>query len=294
MVETWIILALLYPLFLALSNVIDKFLLEKRVKYCFALAPMSGLMVFLLASGVLLFMPLHTTPTQSIVAFSIGIVISITWILYFYILSFEEVSRAMAIGYMTPVIVAVFARTILGEALPLSKYAAILLATTGAILIGIEKWDRGIVMRKMFYLILLNCTLWAVIATLQKYLLSTVSFYNLFVLQSFGLTTGLALTLISQKVRKHVPHIFKSIHFVFVSEALTFTGGIVSLAAMSRTEVSKVSAMGSVQPLYILAVMLLLSTFMPKILKEVFTKQTLAIKIISVVMIVVGTYFIAL
>ena len=294
MVETWIALALLYPLFLALSNVIDKFLLTKRVKYCFALAPMSGLMVFLLASGVLFFVPLHTTLTQSIAAFSIGIVISITWILYYYILSFEEVSRAMAIGYLTPVIVALFARIILSESLPFSKYAAIILATTGAVLIGIQKWDRGIVMRKMFYFILLNCTLWAIVAITQKYLLSTMSFYNLFVLQSFGLTMGLAFTLLLQKVRTHVPHIFKSIHFVFVSEALTFTGGIVYLAAMSRAEVSKVSAMGSIQPLYVLIVMLLLSTFMPNILKEVFTKQTLVIKIISVLMIVVGTYIVAL
>ncbi len=292
--ETWLFLALLAPLFYALSNMVDKFLLDKRVKYCFALAPISGLCALVFGVITFFFISFKDIPqTQLIVAFLLGLGIALNYVLYYYALSFEEVSRVVSIWYLSPVFVLLFATVFLGEHLPLLKIFAVLLAVSGAVLIGFEKFDRGFVMRRAFYWVLFNCLLAAVITTVQKYLLGGMAFWNLFCLQSFGLFVGLSLTLFSGRVRAHFGHVMKSVHLVIVTEVLTFVAAIIFLSAMSRAEVAKVSALSSVQPIYLLILMLISSLFIPHILKEEFTRRSFAIKVISVLMVVVGAYFIA-
>ncbi len=291
--ETWLILSLIFPALYALANVIDKFLLEKRVQNCFSIVPVGGWIQLIFGIGVLLFAPFAGTHSQAIIAFLIGIGISITYGLYYYALSVEEATRAISIWYMTPVIIAILAAIFLDEILPAWKYAAIIVAAAGAVLIGIEQL-RGFVMRKGFYVILLNSFILATISIAQKHMLETLSFLNLFGIQSLGLATGGTLFLVSRNVRRHLSIVLKSAHVVFAGETVTFAAVLIGLSAVASAEVSKVSAMSSVQPLYLLIYMILLSTFIPHILKEVFTRKTLAIKIVSILMIVVGTFFVAL
>ncbi len=291
--ETWLILSLIFPALYALANVIDKFLLEKRVQNCFSIVPVGGWIQLIFGIGVLIFAPFSGTLTQAIIAFLIGIGVSITYGLYYYALSVEEATRAISVWYMTPVIIAILAAIFLDEILPAWKYAAIIIAAAGAVLVGIEQL-RGFVMRKGFYVILLNSLILATISIAQKHMLETLSFLNLFGIQSLGLATGGTLFLVSRHVRKHLHVVLKSAHFVFAGETVTFAAVLIGLSAVARAEVSKVSAMSSIQPLYLLIYMLLLSTFMPHVLKEVFTRKTLSIKIVAILMIVVGTFLVAL
>ena len=49
---SWLPYALLFPFLYALCNVIDKFLLEKKIQNMYALGVFSGLLIFLSALGV--------------------------------------------------------------------------------------------------------------------------------------------------------------------------------------------------------------------------------------------------
>lgn len=281
--------------FYAFANIIDKFLLEKRIKNCFSQVFVISFAAFIAGILTWFFVPFENVPTTSIfLGFLAGLVYSVGYYLYFYTISFDEVSRFVSVIYVTPLIVVLFALLFLGESLPLWKYFAVILTALGAFLIGVEKFELKPVMRVGFWLALLSCLFWGGTSILQKYVLSSASFWNVFALQQFGLSAGLFCSIFLRDARMHLKNAFKSIHFIFLSEGFNFTALIIFLWALSKKEVSLISAMSSLQPLYLLIFMLLISAFVPKLLKEVFTKETLVIKVVSVLMIVVGVFLISL
>jgi len=293
--ETWLLLSLLYPAVYAFVNLVDKFLLEKKVKNCFSLCIVSGIVVLAIGIIVAIVFPFEgLTMRLAITGLVAGLVYSVGYASYFYAVSFEEISRVVSILYTTPIFVLLFAVVFLGESLPAWKYGAIASAVAGAVLIGVEKFELKPVMRKAFWIIIISCIFYAGGATISKYLLGHLSFWNVFAIQSYGAAFGLLTILFSKNARAHLKHTFKSLHIIVLSEIIDLCATMMFLAAVSMTAISKVSAMGSIQPLYLLIVMFVLSAFMPKLLKEVYTKKTLGIKMVSVLLIVVGAYFVAI
>ncbi len=293
MAVSWIVYALLYPALLAIINVLDKFLLDKRIRDYRSLLLVIGFVA--LPGGVLitLFAPWEKVTSMQIgLGMLSGVLIAISYGVYFHVLSFEEVSRVISIWYTTPVIVALFAAVILKEYLPWWKYVAIVIATGGAVLIGMERFSRIPVMRRGFWVIISMCVLSGIVSIIAKYLLFDLSIWNVIGLEMLGVSL-LVLFIFSKRSRTHVRQTLKSLHLIVISEYVTYAAWLLWAAAVALTNVSLVSAMGSVQPLYVLILMLMLSTFKPNILKEVFTRKTFAIKAISILMIVIGTFFVA-
>jgi len=294
MAVSWIVYALLYPALLAIVNVVDKFLLDKRIRDYRSIFLVIGF-VALPAGALITFLApwRNVTSVQIGLGMVSGILIAVNYLFYFYVLSFEEVSRVISIWYATPVIVALFAAVILKEYLPWWKYVAIVVAASGAVLIGVERFAHIPVMRKGFWAIILMCVLSGIVSILAKYLLFDLSIWNVIGLELLGVSL-LTLFIFSKRSRKNVHQTLKSLHFIVFSEYATYCAWLLWATAVALTNVSLVSAMGSVQPLYVLILMLMLSTFKPNILREVFTRKTFTIKAIAILMIVIGTFFVAL
>ncbi len=294
MAISWIVYALLYPALLAAINVLDKFLLEKRIRDYRSLLLVIGFVA--LPGGVLItfFSSWDNVASMQIgLGMLSGVLIAISYVVYFHVLSFEEVSRVISIWYATPVFVALFAAVILKEYLPWWKYVAIVVAASGAVVIGMERFTRIPIMRRGFWAIILMCVLSGLVSIIAKYLLFDLSIWNVIGLEMLGVSL-LALFIFSKRSRTNVYQTLKSLHFIVFSEYATYCAWLLWAAAVALTNVSLVSAMGSVQPLYVLILTLLLSTFKPNILKEVFTRRTFAIKATAILMIVVGTFFVAI
>src|SRR3990172_1859155 len=149
MVATWIILSLIFPALYAFSNIIDKFLLEKRIQNCFSLALVIGWLDLLFALGVLFFIPLKDL-TVKLAALGVlsGVIYGMAYLLYYYAISFEEVSRVVSVYYITPILVMILARIFLAESLPVWKYAAAFVAVCGAVLIGLKRVELKWRLRK--------------------------------------------------------------------------------------------------------------------------------------------------
>ena len=295
MAVSWVLIAFLYPALFAASNVFDKFLIEKRISNCFSLALIIGWLELISALIVLFFVPFNglTIKLTSLGVLS-GIIYGAAYFLYYYSISLEEVSRVISVYYITPIIVMVLARVFLAESLPVWKYAGAIVAVIGAVLIGLRKIELKLNFRKAFWLSLLTCFVWATVNIIQKYLLEHLSFWNVFTLQSFGLSAMLTTALFSSSVRSHLKHIVHNLHIIWIPEVLNVTAIVIYLSAVAKTEVSKISPMGSLQPLYLLIFMLLMSKYVPNLLREEFTRKTLIIKIVAVIMIVTGALLVAL
>jgi len=294
MATSWIVFALIYPALFALINIVDKFLLEKRIRDYRCICLVVGFVALPAMIALLLLASWDTvTPARIGLGLFSGLLIAISYPIYFRMLSTEEVSRVISIYYAAPVLVTFFAAVILRETLLWWKYVAIIAAAAGAVLIGIERFERIPVMRKGFWVMMLMCVFIGIVNVIGKYLLESMSIWNVIGLELVGVSS-LTLYIFSPHARKHVRIALKSLHLIMFSEYTTYAAWLLWAAATAQASVALVSAMGSLQPLYVLLLMLALSAFMPHILKEVFTKKTLAIKAVAVLMIVIGTFFVAL
>ncbi|MEK6857135.1 MAG: DMT family transporter, partial [Nanoarchaeota archaeon] len=218
MVQTWLLLALLSPALYAIANVIDKFAVSKRVQNCFAYLTMISAAWFLAALATFIFVPWNdVTISQILLGIVAGLSYSGGYYVYFYSLTFEEASRVVSLIFLSPIIVVGFAALFLGELLPIWKYGAILLAVVGAILIGLEKIEIKPMMRKGFWLMMVSCFFWATTNVINKYMIESLSFWNMFGLQALGLSLGLSFSLLSKDSRKHLSMAFKCWHFILVS-----------------------------------------------------------------------------
>ncbi len=293
--ELWLILSLIYPAFFAITNVIDKFLLEKRIKDVFSLLFIVGIISFIAALFVLFIVPLkNMTATVVIFCLLSGIVTGIGYYLYYWAMIFEEASRVVGVMNVTPILVALFSVIFLGEILPFWKYFAIVIVVVGAIMLGIDKFELKTYARKGFWIMIFSCFFWAGARIFQKYVLGYVSFWNLFVLESFAVSVVLCLTILKKKTRENLGSTLKSSQIIIFSVTVNILGVIISLWAISLGSVSLVSALSSVQPLYVLFFMIIMSLFVSHILKEVISKKTLTTKIVAIFLIVVGTFLVAL
>lgn len=289
----WVFLAILAPFAWALSNVVDKFLLDKKVKSCFALAPVSGF-VCLIAGIVISFLFFDGWSESLIYAFLLGFVGCVLFFLYYYAMSLEEASRVISMWYVTPVLVLVLSALFLGERLPVWKYPAIFAISFGAIFLGFRKFEGKFLLRSAFYWLMLNCAISAILQVSQKFLLGSLSFWQLFGASQISLGISLIASLFFPSVRSHFSHVVKSVHIIAFSQGLALFGYVVFLAAMSKADVSLVSALGSVQPLYVLFMMVCLSVFLPSVLKEEISRKILLIKFFSIALVVAGAFVISL
>lgn len=291
----WVFLALLSPFLSALANITDKFLLGKRTVNCFALLPIAGLFALAFGVGSSLFVSFEGVPLSKLaIAFGLGIAGAFLYTLYYFVLSREEVSRAISIWYVQPVFVLLLAVLFLGETVPLFKVGGILLCVSGAIALGINKLPKGFTFRKGFWWLMLNCVISALVSVGLKFSLDGVGYWQIFSAQSFGLFAGLSSTIAMPSVRAHIGHVMKNAHILGISEVLAFTAKLVLLAAFALAPVSLVSALSSVQPLFVLGLSLILSIFMPNILKEERTRDIIVKKGVSVAVIVIGAVIVAI
>ena len=167
-----------------------------------------------------------------------------------------------------------------------------------SILISYRKSETGQSLSSTFKLMLPFAVIIAVFTVLTKYLLGYLDFWSLFFWMMIGSWIGVMVMLAFSKPRKEffetVPPLGKRTFVaVFAGEGSYILGTIFSLIATSEGYVSLVSALAGLQQVFVFIYMLLLSLFVPKILKEETTRSVLTLKTFAIVLMFVGTWLIA-
>jgi drug/metabolite transporter (DMT)-like permease len=81
---------------------------------------------------------------------------------------------------------------------------------------------------------------------------------------------------------------------LFIGSVFYFIGIILLYVAISMQNVALVTAVGSAQPFFVFLYALALSVFRPGIVKEDLSKATLSMKIISCVLIILGSWLVVI
>ena len=213
--------------------------------------------------------------------------------LMFWGYKYEEASRASAIIHTFPVFVALLAVTLLGESLVGGQWAAIVVVVIGAFAISLRGSDGGMPVRlNRAFPILVGASLFTAFAHLtNKYALEELSIWFVYAVRNLGMG-GIFLCLwrpgtfgeLSRMVRQR-----ESLAVLLLAEYLLAPAAILlNVTATSMGPVSLVSTLTATRPLFVFVYGTLLSVPALRLLEEPLDRNTLGIKLVSVVVIISG------
>ncbi len=296
----WLFWALLSPFLFSITNFFDKFLIEKKIKDPIIITILSGILYLLFGTVVLLVKGFpHISFAQLILILLSGIFLEFYLIPYFKALSIDDTSQVVPLFQFVPVFSLVFAYIFLHEILTHNQFIGFIGILIGGFVLGAEKLEKGIIQpRKSFWYMMLSSLLYAIVGILFKFVSEHHDFLTTLAYQAVGAGVG-AIALLSyrpyrkkimQEIRKLTANVWGLLFIAhFVSNAAEYS----SFFAFTLAPVALVAVIGGAQPIFLIIEGIILSLWFPHIVKENIQKSTLLVKLASIVIIIVGTYFIS-
>jgi len=293
----WLIFAFVAAVFWAVGVVIDKYIITKHMQ-----DPFSYQLLYTMAESpillLLLFASISSALPWSLLGIVAGFGIYPGLILYFKAMAIEEASRVISMWYTSPILVLLLAYVFLEEKLSLPSYLGVVFLVLGAIFISYRKEEgKKPVVSPALGLILASGVVFAGYEVLTKYVLGAIDYLS-YLFWNFVGTAMIAFSLFClPKIRGNFLSDIKRVNrtvlfWRIVNTSLGIIASVFYYIAISGGPVSLVSAASSLEPFFVFAFTLLLSLFVPKILKEETRKRVVTIKALAIILIVAGTWLI--
>jgi uncharacterized membrane protein len=227
-------------------------------------------------------------------AWSAGAVMGLGLAIYFWGLTFEEVSRVSPIFGTAPLFSALLAVIFLSEEMTGIQWVGILVIVLGASLLSFRPTPgrRGFIGSKELGIFFVGALLVGGALVLNKQASSGLSVWALFACYSFGI--GFSLTMSSIRPTL-IPQLINVVRdkvaiqlFLIVEVALASIFIVLMQMSIKLGPVSVIGGILAARSLFVLIFSTLLSTRYWNLLNEPLDKQTLALKSFSTVLIVVG------
>jgi drug/metabolite transporter (DMT)-like permease len=296
--EDWMLFAFLAPLFWAFVNVIGKFLVDKHLKNPYVLNAYCNITFFALAVPVAFFFGFSYDAFYVAVAIAGGFIAFAAYLLYTMALKVEEASRVVPLTFLYAAFASLFAFLLLGETVGVLQYAGASLLILGSVLVSLRGSLGSIAVSPALKLMLANDVLLGLGVVMEKFVLGSMSAYSLLLWMNVGIMlASVASILVSRRNRADFAAALKMPKKVGGLVWLDSLFGIVAVLlfynALAAGPATLVSAINATQPFYALVIIIFLSAFLPRILKEEFTRATLLLKILAVLAVFAGVWLLA-
>jgi drug/metabolite transporter (DMT)-like permease len=293
----WLVFALLSPAFWGLNNVVNKFLVSKKFQGYFSISIYLNLVDLIFAATVFVFTPISFQFPYSLFAMVVGLLPVFAFWFYTKALKVEEVSRLTPLFQFIPIFVVLMSVVFLDEILSAQRYFGIALIVLTSLLISYKKTQHGNSLTSTLKLMIPFSIILAVNTVLNKYLLNYMDYWSAFFWMMIGSALAVLCMLVFPKPRKEfkqtLPLLGKRTFFTALLGEGTYIMGLVfSLIATALGYVSLVSALSGLQHFFVFIYMILLSLFVPNILKEELHSKVVIIKTVAIALMFVGTWLI--
>jgi uncharacterized membrane protein len=284
---------------LAVTGIIDKVILDRYVRnsnaYLVALIILQqifAVVIFVLAG------PGFVYP-QSLYALAVGVIQAIYWAAYFRALKVEETSRIAAMVYVYPVFVFPAAYIFLGEVLSLQNYLGGLFLVLSAMLVSYKpSIQKGsLILSPALKYMFIFWISYAAYTIAAKYLLAFMDEWHLLMWLSLGNLVILLPFLGRRDLRDESFGIIRGGRFLLsammLEEVFSFLGRAALIFAYAVGSVTLVSSVAALQPFLTLVYVIAFSLLIPGVLTEELDMKTLSFKLLAVLLIVAGVYFVS-
>ena len=289
--------ALLSPAFWGLNNVFNKFLMTKKFQGYYSLVSYLHFLDLFFAAIIYFIAPVSFSFPYVFFAMAVGLLPLLAFWFYTKALMVEEISRITPLFQFIPIFVVFLSALFLNEILSAQKYFGIALVVVTSILISYRKTGNGNSLSSAFKLMIPFSFILSVYTILLKFLLGYLDYWSIFFWMIIGSFFGVLLLLSFSKPRKEftetVPPIGSRTFFVALAgEGVYVLGALCSLVATSLGYVSLVSVLSGLQHFFVVVYVLVLSLFVPKILKEEINRQAVLLKVSAIALMFVGTWLV--
>ncbi len=287
----WLFLALAGIFVTAAANIIDKYLLEKRIKNVHVPVVIDGFLGIIFSAALYLSFPIQDVSwlILFLCLFS-GAMFTVALIFYFKAVQSDEVSRIVPLFNLLPLFVLVISVLILGHQFELHHYAGIFLLLIGAFLVSTTDFRRPRLSAGFFFALVmvivggLNTLLIEQVLTNVDFI--TVYFYS----RIGGFLSAIPLYFFHKKDFDHTIRFPQKngLSFILISEALALIGLLFFTQAVSLEKAALVSSIGYASPALVFILAMILSIFFPHIIKEKISRRDVIQKIVAIVFVTVG------
>jgi drug/metabolite transporter (DMT)-like permease len=299
---TWFFIALIGPFLYAITNYIDKTLLEKVFKK----GGVGTMLIFSALASVfvlpiLFFIDktvLDVSPFGVLILSIVGILsVFVIWC-YLIALKDEEASIVVVFYQLVPVFGAILGYFILGETLTRIQVVAMAIIILGTTIISfeIDAENKFKLRRKTVVYMLLAALCWAIEAVLFKFVALEENLWRSFFWSSFMLVlTGVVIFIFARRYREDFLLVIRKnakgvLPLNLLNETIYIVGNIVVAFTYLLAPIGLVLLTESFQPIFVFAIGIFLTIFFPKIITEKIHTKHVIQKIIAITITGIGTY----
>jgi len=308
---SWILVALLAYLFLAIANLFDKFLVDNVLPsskaYAFVACFFGGIVIL----GAPWFLQWPGFYWLMINLLSGAIFAVALWLLYEALRRGEASQTLVFVGGLTPIFSITFSVLFFKEQFSALEWVGIITLLLGIFIVAILPKQRHFLTRVLNKLKLTqdiktgslvfalgSAFFYSTYFLLTKYAYSEQTFASAFIWNRVGAALFVLIFLIKASDRKIIFNTFKNPKknkngmLVILNQDLGSAGFILQNYAIFLGSVALVNALQGVQYAFLLVISSVLAVLSPKLLKETFSWRIFLQKSLAVIVIAMGLYFI--
>jgi len=297
----WLLIIFIAYFLGAIAMVIDKAMLKKSIPeplvYTFYIG-LLGLIFIPLLMPFGFFVPDFDVILMSLVA---GILFIIALITFFNTLKVDDASQVIPIiGGMSPLLILILAFFIAGEKLAINELIALFIIVVGSFIISLDRHGKSWkISSRTLLLSFFAALFFAMSYSLTKKVYDQVDFLNGFIWTRLGALLTIFSLLFYPKFRqllkKSSKKSKKQVKFIFlVGQAMAGISFLLVNYAISLGSVTITNALQGLQYVFLFIIVVILSKYRPKIIKEKIDRQTVVQKIVAIIIISLGLLLIAL
>ena len=301
---TWFFFALIGPLLYAMTNLIDKIILDKYLKndnrsvgtiLLFSAAFSAFALPFFFFADKTIF---AVGGLQIFILAIVGILNALVLLFYLIAIKDEEASIVVVFYQLVPVIGSILSYFIIGEILTKMQIIAMFIVILGTTIISFEvdAESKFRLRKKTILPMLVAAFCWALGSVLFKLVaLEENVWRSLFWEHLMLAVIGISIFVFMRSYRSYFLSVIRNnskviVSLSFLNEALYVSGNVIIALAYMLAPLGLVLLTESFQPIFVLAIGIFLTIFFPKILKEKVKAKHLLQKIIAICITGIGTY----
>ena len=300
---SWFLIALIPPAVWSISNHLDKYLISKFFKG----SGVGALMVFSSMIGIFLlpviyvFHPevLHINPLNAVLIALNGFLYILAVLPYFYALNKDEASIAVPLFQLIPLFSFILAYFLLGETLKPAQLIGGILIMLGAIGISLELSESNKVSfkKEVFWLMMLSSLIFSLNFLFFKYFALQETFWTTSFWEYVGFAIFAALLMLFVKpYRLQFLSVMKENKLPVIglngfNEIINIIAKVAFNWASLLTPITITWIVNGFQPFFVFIYGVILTVFFPHISKENISKRHLAQKILAILIMFAGSYF---
>lgn len=305
--QNWFFLALVAPILWSVINHIDKYVLSKYkdgrgIGALLIFSSLSSMIVLPFLAILYRSKLFNISFGDFSILFIIGFLSASAFYFYLKAMDAEEASIVIPLFQFDAIFGYILSFFILGELLNINQILASILILIGILLLSLEIDidNKFKLKKKILILVGISSFLFALSGVLFKKLTLVDSFWISIFWQYVGLTVfGILILIFAKKMRKDFLEMFavsrrNILALNVMSEILYIAGAVTNNFAILLAPVALVFVVNSYQPLFVFIVGVLLTLLIPKFVMEKISRKHFTHKLISIIIILIGSYLLYL